>query len=37
MNRDFPVAAWGWDKYEEQSAVAITARKTIVDAALGLN
>lgn len=37
INRDFPVAAWGWDKYEHQSAVAITARKTIIDAAHGLN
>lgn len=33
VNRDFPVAAWGWDKYEAQSAVTITARQTLVNAA----
>ena len=33
VNRDFPVAACGWDKYEAQSAVTITARQTLVNAA----
>ncbi len=32
VNRDFPVAAWGWDKYADQSAAAITARRTLLDA-----
>jgi len=33
VNRDFPVAAWGWDKYADQSAAAIAARKALSDAA----
>jgi hypothetical protein len=33
VNRDFPVAAWGWDKYAEQSAAATAARQTLVIAA----
>jgi hypothetical protein len=33
VNRDFPVAAWGWDKYADQSTAAITARRTLINAA----
>jgi hypothetical protein len=33
VNREFPVAAWGWDKYAVQSAAAITARQTLNKAA----
>jgi len=33
VNRDFPVGAWGWDKYAEQSAAAIAARRALTDAA----
>ncbi len=33
VNRDFPVAAWGWDKYADQSTAAIAARTALNDAA----
>ena len=33
VNREFPVAAWGWHKYADQSAAAIAARRTLTDAA----
>jgi hypothetical protein len=33
VNRDFPVAAWGWDRYADQSAAAIAARRALADAA----
>jgi hypothetical protein len=33
VNREFPVAAWGWDKYADQSAATIAARQTLNDAA----
>ncbi len=33
VSRDFPVAAWGWDTYAEQSAAAIAARQALTDAA----
>ena len=32
VNREFPVAAWGWDKYADQSAGAMAARQTLLDA-----
>jgi hypothetical protein len=33
VNMPFPVAAWGWDKYAEQSAAAIAGRKTLIEVA----
>jgi hypothetical protein len=33
VNRPFPVAAWGWDKYADQSATAIGGRKMLIDLA----
>ena len=32
VNREFPVAAWGWDKYADQSVGAMAARRTLIDA-----
>jgi hypothetical protein len=33
VNPPFPVAAWGWDKYAEQSATAIDGRKALAELA----
>jgi len=33
VNAPFPVAAWGWDKYAEQSAAAIAGRKALLGVA----
>jgi hypothetical protein len=33
VNAPFPVAAWGWDKYAEQSAAAIDGRKALAEIA----
>jgi hypothetical protein len=35
VNAPFPVAAWGWDKYADQSAVAIAGRQALDEVARG--
>ena len=35
VNAPFPVAAWGWDKYADQSAVAIAGRRALDEVARG--
>jgi hypothetical protein len=35
VNAPFPVAAWGWDKYADQSAVAMAGRRALDEVARG--
>jgi hypothetical protein len=35
VNAPFPIAAWGWDKYADQSAAAIAARNALAELARG--